>query len=286
MNTTDESADNAARDIKELAGESRRQARRWKAIDEAFKTLKKPEPTPQALHAAVEALATAPLDDDPRWSSILADATRSADRARMKAGMKLGAALQALAEKHGAELTRVSDTPLVFGWNDLQIECDIPTGRARILYGREVCADIELAAAQIAAEIATIDERHAGWRAQPATELFDRIRRAHAMTALMTAASSGERVAIVDLIGPLSNLITAPAQWRKKGAAGLDAYPRERLVVELHHLRRAGSLEVDGLRLELGVASGNSTNNKDDVVFVPSARFEGQYYATLRFVEQ
>lgn len=280
---TTDTTDTAKR-VNELAAEARREARRWKSLDEAIKTLKKELSDPAALLSAVEALRSAP-QENPQWAWALTEATRRSDRARMKAGMRLDTELQALAEKEGVECARVSDQPLVYGWDAFEVSCDFETGRAQVLFGRELCDETEIVAAAIGKATATVKERHESWRGQPTAELFARLRRAYVMAAAATDAASGARVAIVDLIVPLANLITAPARWRQKGPEGLSPYPRERLVVELHQLRRQAALEAGGLRLELGVATGTSTSNKADVVFVPSNGRDGQYYATVRFVE-
>ena len=166
-----------------------------------------------------------------------------------------GATSKALAEKEGVECARVSDQPLVYGWDAFEVSCDFETGRAQVLFGRELCDETEIVAAAIGKATATVKERHESWRGQPTAELFARLRRAYVMAAAATDAASGARVAIVDLIVPLANLITAPARWRQKGPEGLSPYPRERLVVELHQLRRQAALEAGGLRLELGVAT-------------------------------
>ena len=55
------------------------------------------------------------------------------------------------------------------------------------------------------------------------------------------------------------------------------------LAYQLRRLRREGTLARDGLRVELGVATGGSARDKRNVVYVPAGG-EGQYQLSLRVV--
>jgi hypothetical protein len=87
-------------------------------------------------------------------------------------------------------------------------------------------------------------------------------------------------VDLVDTLAPLAWLLD-PSSGRKT-----TPYPRHMLAYQLYRLQREAHLQHEGLRLELGTATGGSTRHKAKVLFVPSSHTEGFYYLSLRFVSK
>jgi hypothetical protein len=95
----------------------------------------------------------------------------------------------------------------------------------------------------------------------------------------------GERVDLVDLRLPLALLRTGADRWRRIELAKTPSYERYQLAYQLQRLRKDQLLEKGGLRLDLGSATGGSTRQKHNVLFIPRAGGDGQYYLSLRFVK-
>lgn len=269
--------------LADLAKEIRGRSREAKKLGEALRTAAKEDAPLPELAAAAEVLAG--VDDDERWASVSADVNRRVERGRIRATMKLSSALEAAATEAGFSMEKLSDRPLVLGLGSVAVECDVAADTARLLFGREVArADLACVPDKILAARAELLAEHETWSSQSGADLFDRIRRAYEVVLLHQRVGTGERVELVDLLVPLAFLTATPRSWRVQGPAGIEAYPSHRLAWDLHHLRRSGKLEHGGVRLDLGVATGGSTANKHDVLFVPTSPTDGQYYASIRFV--
>ena len=97
---------------------------------------------------------------------------------------------------------------------------------------------------------------------------FERLYTAYRITLLQVGQDPESRVDLVDLIPALTLLQAEPAAHRK-GRAKVKPYPRYMLAYQLARLRRQGAMQQGKVRLELGVATGGSTKNKSNVLFIP-----------------
>jgi len=270
--------------VSELLKEARQSARRAKKVEEALKILEKEDSGVSDLAGAARCIAERGGTDE-RWVAVRKEAERRLERARIKAGMRLTSALEAAGAEAGYELHKLSDRPLVLQLGELSVECDLSTNSAQLLFGREVAREgLECEAREVLKARSEVLDLHASWSANDG-ELFGRILAGYRMLLLREGSTQGERVSLVDLLIPLSFLTSEPKAWRADGPRGLAPHSAHRLAFELSRLRRSGLLEHDGLRLDLGVATGGSTANKRDVLFVPTSGAEGQYYGSIRFVE-
>lgn len=204
-------------------------------------------------------------------------------RLRLKARMTFTTKMEILAKEQELEVERISEAPLVLYLQPLTVEVDFDEGGARILYGHELIDELPIDAAQIlAARHQALSQMQS--QATDSETFFDLLRSAYAMALAAAGKEAGARVDLVDVLVPLAMLRASRKDLRKKGVDAIDAYPRHLLAWQLAQLRRDGMLERNGARLDLGAATGGSTRNKSDVLYIPVGATNGQYYVSLRFV--
>lgn len=228
----------------------------------------------------------APFGLEERRAELVARLAAHQDRLRAQARMTLIGELSRA--EQGVEVALLTETPLTVLVAPLAAEVDLEAGAARILYAREVVEECEPGAAAILAARQKAMDRIRG-AALDSAAFFDLARRAYQTVLLARGLQPGERVDLVDLLGPLTLLGRDADEWRKvaaAGAKGFAPYPRYLLAYQLQRLQRDGMLAKDGARLELGAATAGSTRNKRDVLFVPSSATEGQYFLSVRFAPQ
>ncbi|TXD38340.1 hypothetical protein FRC98_05450 [Lujinxingia vulgaris] len=203
---------------------------------------------------------------------------REKTRARMMLLGELDRALRA----DGGRLEHLGDQPLTLGVGPLTLTIDLLARRATLSYAREALAEVDADAQTI---LSALSEARAAIqdRALESEVFFEQLERAYRVQLAMMGLPDGERVDLVDLLVPLSLVDADLAARRKKGLDALTPWPRYLLAYQLQRLRRDGLLERQGRRLDLGTATGGSTKNKQDVLFVPGPGTDGQYYLSLRF---
>jgi len=188
--------------------------------------------------------------------------------------------LKDAADEEGFRFELIGDSPPTVLIRPLTAELDTENGRVTVMYGRETVIECGLDAGSI------IDAREKAMKrikkaAMPSEEFFDILRAAYRMVCVRTSVRPGERVDIVDLLGPLAVLTVDPNQWRKLNK--IDPFPRYMLGYQLLHLRRDGVMQRNGRRIDLGTATGGSARNKTNVIYVPTSPTDGQYYLSIRF---
>lgn len=203
-------------------------------------------------------------------------------RLKLKARMAFIQKLEMLADQAEVELQKTSEAPLVLYAEPLTFEIDFDAGGARLLYGHEPIDELPLQAKALlearADALAELDKAKLG-----SEEFFDLLLGAYRMALAAEGLEAGERVDLVDVLLPLSMLRAGRDNWRKKGLDALEPYPRHLLAWQLAQLRKDGQLERGGLRLDLGAATGGSTRDKRDVLYIPVGPKSGQYYGSIRF---
>jgi hypothetical protein len=203
-------------------------------------------------------------------------------RERLRAQTR-AAVLSGLSQQ-GLEVSLLAETPITLLVAPLTVELDIEAAKARVMYAREVVSECapDVAAIVKARQAAMDDIRK---RASSSELFFGAAHQAYKTVLMARGLREGERVDLVDLLGPLALLDPGVDEWRKLGAGkGFAPYPRFLLAYQLQRLRREGLLTHAGLRLELGTATAGSTKNKKNVLFIPTTPAEGQYYLSLRFL--
>lgn len=238
-----------------------------------------------ALKKAIKALEKVTLNsiqaDDQRLEIITAIEQHTEQQKKTIRTQFLGE----LTEKTSAltqPLHKIAESPLTFYLHPLTIEIDFEREKVTISYAREPVETTDLHAPSVLeAYQKTLDNIRKD--AISSDTFFDLLLQAYRTVLIARGEKPGERVDLVDLLVPLSILQVNRNDWRKKGIAGIKEFPRHMLAYQLNRLRNDGLLERAGMRLELGTATGGSTKDKRNVLFVPSAQAEGQYYLSIRF---
>ena len=239
--------------------------------------------------SALEALADldlAPLGLEEGRIRSVAGLREHVTTLRREARQRLLGELRERGAADGLQIQTVAEQPVTLVISPVTVELDFATGTGRVLFAREEVLPLsELAAA------AVLDARTKAMaamtdRAVDSEAFFRRLRHAYRMVLVARGERPGTRVDLVDVLAPLALLELELGRWRSADPAKLARYPRHLLAYQLRRLRRDQALTVDGVRLELGVATGGTTKNKKDVLFVPTATAEGQYYLSLRFVSE
>ncbi len=225
-----------------------------------------------------------PIEMDERREKAVSSLDQFVHRRRQKRRMQFMQALQSRADKEDLEIEKLSDSPLTFHLDPLTVEADFEVGHARLKYAREQVAETDLEPAEVMeARREFLDEL--AERTDGAEAFFDRLHAAYRLALDTRDGAPGDRVDLVDLLAPLALLSAAPEAWRHPGLEDIEPYPRHLLAYQIARLRHEGLLTHGGRRIDLGTATGGSTRNKDDVLFVPSGSSDGQYYLSLRFTD-
>lgn len=209
--------------------------------------------------AAVEALA-------PRLAEAVADWRLT----------RLGAFREA-AEAANLPFQRLTTDELRLG--EATVRLDLDRGEAEILYARE---SLETLRAEPRAVVDAVRRHLAALRRDdPPESVFHELVQAYRVLCAQLLLPLGERVNLVDLVAPLFYVRQSETFWKKQDAKALRPVSRAQLAWDLDHLQQARCLEVDGLRLALGTATGGSTAKKSNVLFLESAAAGGQYFLTF-----
>ncbi len=285
---TTEAPPTVGRDASELLREIRGRLRKLNRAKKLLQAVDGSEPDPRAYEAWLElhqGLEDRPLDVadlDELRESLVERLGDQMQKLGVKARMRFLTKLDLLASQDDLEVERLSEAPLVVYIKPFTVEIDFDGGGARLLFGHEEIREISIDATEI------LEARRAALRKAKAEVLepeafFDVLHRAYRMTLARDGGEPGARVDLVDVLTPLALLRAETKDLRKKGPGALDEIPRWILAWQLAKQRREGLLEHRGLRLDLGAATGGSTRNKRDVLFIPIGATGGQYYGSLRF---
>ena len=177
-----------------------------------------------------------------------------------------------------AEHLRVlSDSPLVVYVHPLTVELLIEQKKAVWTYAHETLQTVPLAVEEILAAHRTLVDAFRASRVDSQT-FWTLLRKAYEMVLILDGLSAGSRIDIVEMLPALAWIWPQQAAVKKAGV-----FPRYLLAYQLQKLRADGLLQNQGLRMELGSATGGSTRNKQNVLFIPQGPSEGQYYLSICF---
>jgi len=239
-----------------------------------------------ALASAVPALRDAdlgPLELSDEQAAVVGPLSTRLAAAQARARSRILGALKQAGESMGMRPEILSDQPLVVLLAPLTVELDLAADKARVQYARETISEVDLDASKIfaAREAALAKIRD---EALDSADFFPLARDAYEVARIARGLDRGARIDLVDVLAPLGLLAAGVDAWRKKETVP-PRFPRYLLAYQLRRLGRDRMLQHLGLRIELGTATGGSTRNKRDVLYVPSSPSEGQYHLSLRFVE-
>ncbi len=175
-----------------------------------------------------------------------------------------------------AHMKIVSDNPLVIYVHPLTLEVQFDNYKATWTYAHEPLATTSLDPAEIMATHAELLDAFRAARID-SNQFFTLCRQAYEMAAIKNGVKFGERVNLVDLLTPLAWL------WPddQKGKKGFTTLPKYLFAYQLQKLRADKLLQNGDVRIDLGAATGGTTRNKNNVLYVPHSSVEGQYYLSI-----
>lgn len=220
-----------------------------------------------------------------RREGAVASLEQFVDRRRQKRRVRFMQTLHERADASDLAFEKLADTPLTLYLEPLTVEVDFETARVDLSYARETLEETDLDPdAVLEAHRSAVDALTD--RAIPSEPFFDRLQFAYDMARRARGDAPGDRVDLVDLLTPLTVLSSDAEAWSSADLSELPPYPRPLLAYQIAKLRRDGLLAQNGRRLDLGTATGGSTDDKQQVLFIPSGRGEGQYYLSIRFTDE
>ena len=171
----------------------------------------------------------------------------------------------------------ISDIPLVIYLHPLTLEVQFEQKKAVLTYAHEALATTSLDPDEILKTRAELLDIFRASRID-SVRFWDVCRMAYEMVLLKNGQSAGSRVDIVELLPPLGWLWPNTSAFKKNAS-----FPKYLLAYQLQKLRSDRMLEHQNVRLDLGTATGGSTKNKANVIYIPMGASEGQYYLSICF---
>jgi hypothetical protein len=218
-----------------------------------------------------------------RAEAVQAGAREQVQALRQEQKRALGAALQGAAEAAGRPFRRLAENPPEFLLTPFTVVLDLERMEAALQYAREEVARVP---ATKDAVIGALEKAERELSAKPVApeEQFDLLVAGWRAALALEGRPAGERVELAEVL-PQVALLRQSRRFREDPQREAWAsYPKVRFLYDLARLRAARLLERDGLRLDLGTATGDSTKKKGRVFWLPEADGSGQYYLTIRFV--
>ena len=171
----------------------------------------------------------------------------------------------------------LSDVPLVIYIHPLTLEVHFEQTKANWTYAHEQLQTTSLDPSEILEAHKSLLDTFRASRID-SQQFWDILKTAYEMVLLKKKEPASSRVDIVELLPPLAWLWPNPNAMKKS-----PSFPRYLLAYQLQKLRADKLLQNHGSRLELGTATGGSTKNKNNVLFIPMGASEGQYYLSICF---
>ena len=284
--TTDRTAALAER-VREARDVAERTARAIKPLDKALKELSRKETLDDvgALSKLAGGLRKAALPEGElkgRVEALLSavDAHLGDEERRLK--LYFGRDLRDTAAKAGLPFAPLTTDPPEFRLGLFTVAIDMPRRAAMLRYARVDLEKLALSPTAIV-NAATQQGKRLEGRDFDAGRFFDQLLAAYQIHLHRRGEAFGARVDIVDLIAEVAFVRQGKAFYEDPRPENFMPYGRVQLAYDLARLRRAGKLSHRGFRLGLGAATGGSTRQKADVLYLEDERGSGQWYLSLRF---
>jgi hypothetical protein len=160
---------------------------------------------------------------------------------------------------------------------------DLERMEATLCYARQELARVPAKALTIL-DAAGEQERALCSRQLPPEEVLGLLLEAYRAVAGRRGVAMGSRVELSEIL-PEMALLRQPRRFREDPLKErYSPYSKARFLWDLARLRGSRTLEIGGLRADLGTATGDAARKKARVFFLQEPNGEGQYYLTLRFV--
>ncbi len=217
-----------------------------------------------------------------RAAPALAAARAELDERRRRVRESLAPELRAACEARGLALRVVrQEEPLELRIPPLAVRVDRQRGSAEILFARQSLANCPADAASIlAAREEALAELDGPF---DAAAFFDACRTAWRAALGAGAGGSGERVEMRDFLPQLALRLQKPAFQTEPTARHFTGYPRSRFAWDVLRLRKAGGLSQNGWRMNLGVATGTTAQQKSRSIWLEDEHGDGEFKLTVFF---
>lgn len=223
-----------------------------------------------------------PLELEEERTRAVGGLTKYVERRKRKRRMDFMRGLDRAGRRQDLRVEKLSESPLTVSVHPFTVQADFQANEATLSFARCTVDTVALdPGAVLEAREARREEILEA--AVDSERFFERLHRAYRAVLDARREAEGERVDLVDLLAPLALYSSDVEAWRGSDLAAIGPYPRYQLAFQLTQLRRDGLLEHQGRRLDLGTATGGSTEDKDDVLYIPSGPRDGQYYLSIRF---
>jgi len=234
-----------------------------------------------AAVAKVEEKLSAAARDEAGLTDLLGRIHCWLDEAGERLRRRLGQDLRAACTRAGLEFRVVSrESPVEVRIPPFAVVLDFEKGQAVLKFAR-------LEVARAPAEAEAILAAHARARRELDTpfdpgQFFARCQRAW-RAARAAKGERAERIEILDCLPYLAVEMQGPRFRVDPIGPNFQGYGRARFAWDVLRLRRARMLTQDGLRMNLGVATGSTPSQKKRVLYVEDEEGNGEYKLTIFF---
>jgi len=217
------------------------------------------------------------LDLSELLEAVAQDQRDRANARRLAFGKELNEAAQT--ENMMCQL--ITGDPMEFSLPPFAVAVNLARNRATLTYARLSVGELTATPNNIMAAIKKqLKAFEAGWSSE---RFFEALLEAYRTELFRVRKPIGERLEIVNLLPGVAFLFQS-ARFRVEPLSGnYRSYGRFNMAWDLASLRRKGLLEQQGYRLNLGAATGSSTKNKKNVLYIEEGAGRGQYYLSLWF---
>ena len=250
----------------------------------ALKTLASAWDDPAAALAAVQTLEKLeiPADLGPRCRDLAAMAKRSLAEEDRRVRLTFMRDLREAAAPPGFETAVLTSDPPEFRVGPFTAVLDFARRTASLRYAR---LELEKVPARPAAivEAARKHQAQLDSRDFAPERFFEQLVQAYQVRLQRLGQPFGTRLDVVDLLGELAFAMQPASFFEDPVRERFVPYRRVQMAFDLARLRRAGRLTHKGMRLSLGAATGASTRQKANVLYLEDDGGHGQYYLSIRF---
>ena len=248
--------------------------------DAAFEDLGKYRKRLEKLRAELTPSSIAEFGLAPLMEALDDHAGNAAARLRQR----LSRELKGACESGGLGFRVIqSEDPIEIRIPPLSVEVDLKSGVASIRFARQevhhCAADPDQIVKGHASAMRALETAFDG------RKYLQACWRAYRTALAETGGKPGERVELL-LFLPHLALQLQSKRFRTDPVEGnFRGYSRAHFAYDVLRLRRARALELDGRRIEFGVATGTSATDKKRVVYLENEEGRGQYTLTVYFRE-
>lgn len=285
--TGSEQAAALAARVKMARDSAERTARALKPLEKALRELSRKETLEDAgaVSKIAQTLRKSPLPEGELKREVDAmltavDAHLAEEERKLK--FYFGRDLRDAAARASLAFAPLTSDPPEFRIGLCTVAVDMPRRSGTLRYARVDLAKVPLNVDAIVTAAAQQAARLEG-RGFNAEQFFDQLLQAYQIRLLRRNEAFGTRIDIVDIIAEVAFARQGRPFHEDPRSENFLAYSRVQLAYDLARLRRAGKLSHRGFRLGLGAATGGSTRQKADVLWLEDERGSGQWYLSLKF---